>query len=169
MREMSDLEALISHEKLMGLMDKYKKSEEKALADLKKLKLPAEDVERIDRRLAATAKKLHKIEQESGFKANELSQALHAIEEGECKARIAKSELIEANLSWWSPLPRSIPTAAAVSGSDSGGQHRLMKAVDKFEYQRGYKFSTYATWWIRQAITRAIADQAHHSYPGTYD
>ena len=49
------------------------------------------------------------------------------------------------------------------------GNIGLMKAVDKFEYRRGYKFSTYATWWIRQAITRSIADQAHHPHPGAHD
>src|SRR6185369_18077392 len=74
------------------------KDEEKAAADLKKLKLSAEETQKLDKRLRGLARKLQKVEQESGFKALALSKALHAIEEGESKARIAKSELIEANL-----------------------------------------------------------------------
>jgi len=161
MNELSDLESLIPADKLRPLMDKYEKDEDKAAADLKKLKLDTEELAKLDKRLRSLARKLQKVEQESGFKANELSTALKAIEEGECKARIAKSELIEANLRLVVSIAKKY-TNRGLQFLDliQEGNIGLMKAVDKFEYQRGYKFSTYATWWIRQAITRAIADQA---------
>jgi len=98
MRELTALEPSISLEKLKALVDKFQRDEDKAVADLKKLKRDPEETEKLDKLLRNAARKLQKVEQESGFKAIELSTALLAIEEGECKARIAKSELIEANL-----------------------------------------------------------------------
>ena len=72
----------------------------------------------------------------------------------------SKKEMVEAICAWLSPCEEVHQSRSAISRSHTGRQYRLMKAVDKFEYRRGYKFSTYATWWIRQAITRSIADQA---------
>ena len=101
------------------------------------------------------------MEVECGLSAGQLKQSLKAIEAGEVKTREAKSELVKANLRLVISIARRyINRGLHFLDLIQEGNIGLMKAVDKFEYQRGYKFGTYATWWIRQAITRAIADQA---------
>jgi len=127
----------------------------------KKLGLTRGELGELDEKLAEAIKHLEQIEEELGCDLDSLRASYRNIGEGERAAERAKSELVEANLRLVVSIAKKY-TNRGLQFLDliQEGNIGLMKAVDKFEYKRGYKFSTYATWWIRQAITRAIADQA---------
>jgi RNA polymerase primary sigma factor len=119
-----------------------------------KLQNEKDEIQRLQRRIA-------QVEEKSGLTVTEIKEINRNMSMGEARARRAKKEMVEANLRLVISIAKKY-TNRGLQFLDliQEGNIGLMKAVDKFEYRRGYKFSTYATWWIRQAITRSIADQA---------
>ncbi len=119
------------------------------------------ELQELDKEIRGSARQIRDIEKQANLTIDGLKEAIEKIDRGEFKAKTAKDELVRSNLRLVVSLAKKY-TNRGLQFLDliQEGNIGLIKAVEKFEYQRGYKFSTYATWWIRQAITRAIADQA---------
>ncbi len=150
---------------LKNVVEKLRPLEHEIARIQRKLEqLPAEEsgsAPALRKELRALSSQLECIEENSGSAASELRRTLQIVDRGEMEADLAKKRLIEANLR----LVVSVAKRYTNRGMQfldliQEGNIGLMRAVDKFDYKRGYKFSTYATWWVRQAVTRAIADQA---------
>ena len=127
----------------------------------KKIKLDSDRFGAVKDEIVRTQKRIAQIEEVTSIPVADIKEINRRVSIGEAKARRAKKEMVEANLRLVISIAKKY-TNRGLQFLDliQEGNIGLMKAVDKFEYRRGYKFSTYATWWIRQAITRSIADQA---------
>jgi RNA polymerase primary sigma factor len=151
----------LSIKELQKTLREIRSSPLRQRAIAKKLGIRPDEIEEMSLVIANARKKIKRVEEEAKLTETVLRDTVNEIEDGERTAEKAKAELVEANLRLVVSIAKKY-TNRGLQFLDliQDGNIGLMKAVDKFEYKRGYKFSTYATWWIRQAITRAIADQA---------
>ena len=151
----------MTEDELRRVVKRTKRNSPEAKALARKYGFNLDELIKMDKQVRNAQKTIKRMEKEAGNTYDELKEIIRQIDVGEREAHDAKMKVVEANLRLVVSIAKKY-TNRGLQFLDliQEGNIGLMRAVDKFEYQRGYKFSTYATWWIRQAVTRAIADQA---------